>query len=235
MLPTELQRIVGKKLKGHIACIKSVGLGKSVNFEMQKLECTRNGTGVKGGEPRMSANWRLVYFALEREETRRYVLDIVGICLGDVFDRLPFPAVLPYINRNLKKIGKKHGVEVAFTVPNKLCELVQRQNKSGEHISQDNTQHRVSFIECSVSVVYRIPFACGTVYVGQQGCCLNTRLREHWSSRSSCRRLRMDPYFPRYYRAPASKRDNISRASRSLLYSFDRQPNLHPFALTIFA
>lgn len=32
---------------------------------------------------------------------------------------------------------------------------------------------------CAQSVVYRFPFSCGKVYIGQTGRCLNDRLREH--------------------------------------------------------
>lgn len=44
-----------------------------------------------------------------------------------------------------------------------------------------HTQSIVSFVECSVSVVYRIPFTCGVVYDAAMVRCLNTRLREHSS------------------------------------------------------
>lgn len=85
-----------------------------------------------------------------------------------------------------KKNWQKYGVEIAFTAPNKLLKLAQRQNKSGKRNSQDNTcntQHRTSFVvECSVHVVYRTPFPCDAVYVGQMERCLNTRLRELSSS-----------------------------------------------------
>lgn len=61
-----------------------------------------------------------------------------------------------------------------------------------------------------------------------------TRSPMHKSSRSPCKRLRMHAYFLQYYRAPASKRKNSSTTSRSFLYSFGRQSNLHQVSLTIF-
>uniref|UniRef100_A0A131YD33 Tick transposon n=1 Tax=Rhipicephalus appendiculatus TaxID=34631 RepID=A0A131YD33_RHIAP len=40
-------------------------------------------------------------------------------------------------------------------------------------------------LNCVLGVVYMIPLGCGGVYIGQSGCCINVRLREHRSSGTS--------------------------------------------------
>lgn len=37
-------------------------------------------------------------------------------------------------------------------------------------------------VKCMMGVVYMLPLTCGHVYIGQTGCCINTRLKEHKQS-----------------------------------------------------
>lgn len=42
-----------------------------------------------------------------------------------------------------------------------------------------NINHRIKFVPCIKGTVYKIPFSCGDIYIGQTGRCLNSRLAEH--------------------------------------------------------
>lgn len=93
---------------------------------------------------------------------------------------------IPYIHRlshRLKKVAQKCGLGVLFTAPDKLmrlCPAVTEVKKPHCH-----TKHRDKFVACRTGVVYTIPLACGKMYIGQTGRCVNERLREHRTTVSS--------------------------------------------------
>lgn len=89
--------------------------------------------------------------------------------------------VIPYfhkISHGLKRVSQKFGVNLVFSAPRKLSGLCARIS-GRERDSACKTKHRTEFTKCAVGVVYSIPLACGKVYIGQTGQCLNERLREH--------------------------------------------------------
>lgn len=65
-----------------------------------------------------------------------------------------------------------------------ICSAVGRRiDTPGQHYKRGcSVKHGKQFVACAQTVVYRLPLACGKVYVGQTGRCLNIRLREHHSS-----------------------------------------------------
>lgn len=90
--------------------------------------------------------------------------------------------VVPYmhnLSHNLKKIGKRVGVDVVFSAPLKLSGLCARVNNSTQKRYNCSKKHRDQFVPCAEGVVYSITLSCGKEYVGQTGRCLNDRLREH--------------------------------------------------------
>lgn len=93
------------------------------------------------------------------------------------------PEVIPYCHRvahNLKNVAIRYQVPVVFSASVKLSML-------RSHISQDSNEmgcvkKHLTFIDCSIGVVDKIPLSCGKVYVGQSGRCVNEHFREHeWS------------------------------------------------------
>lgn len=94
---------------------------------------------------------------------------------------------MPYIHKishNLKKVAERQGVSVVFSAPCKLASLCARIGNEGRTRGACKINHVKPFIECKTGVVYRIPLACGKVYIGQTGRCVNRRLQEHSTSLS---------------------------------------------------
>ena len=90
-------------------------------------------------------------------------------------------SVIPYchmISHNLKKVGNRAGVQVVFSVPQKLSGICKAVNAAGP-APRCTTKHRSRFVECVDEVVYPVPLTCGKRYIGQTGRCLNERLKEH--------------------------------------------------------
>lgn len=90
-------------------------------------------------------------------------------------------SVIPYchmISHNLKKVGNRAGVQVVFSVPQKLSRICKAVN-AAEPAPRCTTKHRSQFVECVDEVVYSVPLTCGKRYIGQTGRCLNERLKEH--------------------------------------------------------
>lgn len=91
-------------------------------------------------------------------------------------------AVIPYLHgvaHRLKKIGQRAGVRVVMSAPLKLARLCKETCPVRQENSGCNVGHNNKYVECDGGVVYRVPLACGRVYVGQTGRCINSRLREH--------------------------------------------------------
>lgn len=90
--------------------------------------------------------------------------------------------VVPYVHKtshHLKKVGKRHGVQVVFSAPKKLKGLCARIGDRQSRLQGCGKKHANSYAECNVGVVYEIPLSCGKSYVGQTGRCVNVRMREH--------------------------------------------------------
>lgn len=88
---------------------------------------------------------------------------------------------MPYIHtisHNLKRIGKKHGVDLVFTAPMKLSRLCALASSTGKRKACDKS-YVPPYVPCTTEVAYTIPLRCGKVYIGQTGQCLNDRLKEH--------------------------------------------------------
>lgn len=88
--------------------------------------------------------------------------------------------VIPYIHQvshNIKRIARKHNVQVVFSAPCKLSKLCALTNSKKRRVCV--TQHRNKFTMCVFNVVYSIPLSCGRRYIGQTGRCFNERAREH--------------------------------------------------------
>lgn len=91
-------------------------------------------------------------------------------------------AVIPYlhgISHSLKKVGKKAGVDVVFSAPDRLAGLCRSVNEFKGKVAKCTTKHQSRFVPCDKGVVYNIPLPCGGQYVGQTGRCINKRLSEH--------------------------------------------------------
>lgn len=91
-------------------------------------------------------------------------------------------AVLPYVHtvsHNLKKVAQKADVRVVFTAPNKLNKLCKLTKPYSSVKQLCGIKHQTAYVDCVDCVVYCIPLSCGKKYVGQTGCCLNDRLRQH--------------------------------------------------------
>ncbi|XP_042149365.1 uncharacterized protein LOC121837684, partial [Ixodes scapularis] len=94
------------------------------------------------------------------------------------------PVVIPNLHRishNLKNVGKRHGIPVVFSAPEKMSQICPRVHAKAEGIARNkcSKKHARPFVPCATGVVYSIPLSCGSTYVGQTGRCLNERLREH--------------------------------------------------------
>lgn len=83
------------------------------------------------------------------------------------------------ISHNLKKVGRRVGVDVVFSAPEKLSGLCRKVNSCPKEKQGCTKKHHAQFVNCVEAVVYSIPLSCGRRYVGQTGQCLNDRLREH--------------------------------------------------------
>lgn len=108
-------------------------------------------------------------------------------------ERRPVVAI-PYlhnISHRLKGIGRKAGVNVVMTAPNKLKSLCRRVNSDPTKKKQGCTiKHRTPFVECTEGLVYSLPVTCGKQYIGQTGRCMNERLLEHKNNfEQACRNL----------------------------------------------
>lgn len=90
--------------------------------------------------------------------------------------------VVPYIHavaHNLKKTGKRAGVNVVFSAPEKLIRLCSKVNTRERKRRECGTRHHNQFVACKEEVVYSLPLDCKRSYIGQTGRCINDRLREH--------------------------------------------------------
>lgn len=90
-------------------------------------------------------------------------------------------AVIPYIHQlshNLKRIGKRAGVDVIFSAPHRLSRLCRKVNGSGEKVPDCTIKHRDPFVACSSGVVYSIPLPCGRKYVAKQA---DVSISGYWS------------------------------------------------------
>uniref|UniRef100_A0A224Z7Z9 Tick transposon n=1 Tax=Rhipicephalus zambeziensis TaxID=60191 RepID=A0A224Z7Z9_9ACAR len=90
--------------------------------------------------------------------------------------------VIPYVHtvsHNLRKLGRKVGLDVAFSAPARLSALCKKANSQSKRREACSIKHRNPYVTCTECVVYSIPLTCNKVYVGQTGRCLNTRLTEH--------------------------------------------------------
>ncbi|XP_077507325.1 uncharacterized protein LOC144116482 [Amblyomma americanum] len=91
-------------------------------------------------------------------------------------------AVIPYlhaVSHKLKRIGNRAGIDIFFSAPKKLHQLCRGVNSDTEREPDCVTRHRPRLVDCEKDVVYSIPLSCGSIYIGQTGRCLNTRLQEH--------------------------------------------------------
>lgn len=91
-------------------------------------------------------------------------------------------AVIPYLHRishNLKKIGHRAGVSVAFSAPNKLSQFCARNSPVRKPPNECKINHRNQCVQCAKSAVYDVPLTCGLSNVGQSGRCLKVPLLEH--------------------------------------------------------
>lgn len=89
---------------------------------------------------------------------------------------------MPYLHQvshNLKRIGKRAGVEVVFSAPKKLAGMCKKVNRRNGESRGCTVRHVKQFVECKKGVIYSLPFSCGKEYVGQTGRCINQRLKEH--------------------------------------------------------
>lgn len=90
--------------------------------------------------------------------------------------------VIPYVHtvsHNLRKLGRKVGLDVLFSAPVRLSALCKKANSQSKQREACSIKHRNPYVTCTECVVYSIPLTCDKVYVGQTGRCLNTRLTEH--------------------------------------------------------
>lgn len=91
-------------------------------------------------------------------------------------------AVIPYLHRishNLKKIGHRAGVSVAFSAPNKLSQFCARNSSVRKPPNECKINHRNQYVQCAKSAVYDVPLTCSLSNVGQSGRCLKVPLLEH--------------------------------------------------------
>lgn len=114
---------------------------------------------------------------------------------------------MPYLHRmshDVKKVAKRHGVNIVFSAPRKLSGLCSRVEQGDKRKAQCTTRHATRYVPCTTGVVYQIPWTCGKVYIGQTGRCINDRTREHCASLNSsdgahlathCRDSRCTPMF----------------------------------------
>lgn len=95
------------------------------------------------------------------------------------------PVVIPYLHsfsHRIKKVAVKYGVPIVFSAPSKLSRLCASIERAGLQRVGCGINHRIKYVACAVGVVYKIPFSCGKVYIGQTGRCINVRAREHYLS-----------------------------------------------------
>lgn len=89
-------------------------------------------------------------------------------------------SVIPYVHglsHRLKKVAARFGMKVVFSAKNKLssvCCLV-RKFEQPQGTKECTVRHSRRFVECKKNVIYRIPVACGHVYVGKTRRCVNIR------------------------------------------------------------
>ncbi|CAN7979102.1 unnamed protein product, partial [Ixodes persulcatus] len=83
------------------------------------------------------------------------------------------------ISHNMKKIASTFDVLVVISAPDKLKRMCPKINNVKQQHHDCDINHKHRYVNCNSGVVYKIPFTCGNVYIGQTGRCINTRLREH--------------------------------------------------------
>lgn len=84
------------------------------------------------------------------------------------------------MSHRIKKVAGRYDVSVVFSAPNKLNKICPRVNKKAKNCQGTcGVHHKKEFVACATGVVYSIPLACGKVYIGQTGRCLNIRLKEN--------------------------------------------------------
>ncbi|CAN7992159.1 unnamed protein product [Ixodes hexagonus] len=94
------------------------------------------------------------------------------------------PVVNSYLHKishNLKNVGNCYGFPVVFSAPQKMNQICLRVNAKTEGSTKNkcSKKHAKPFVPSDTGVVYSIPLSCGRTYIGQTGCRLNDRLREH--------------------------------------------------------
>jgi hypothetical protein len=133
-------------------------------------------------------------FQLQRFKSGGYPDNILGQAIKELILKFggsqrrqvgndqPRWAVIPFAHRGghrIKKVAAKYGVRVLFSFPDRLSIVASRSTRSPrEREAACHESHR-RFCACQDSVVYSFPCACGGVYIGQTGRCVNKRLGEH--------------------------------------------------------
>uniref|UniRef100_A0A131YK91 Tick transposon n=1 Tax=Rhipicephalus appendiculatus TaxID=34631 RepID=A0A131YK91_RHIAP len=87
--------------------------------------------------------------------------------------------LLHQVSHNLKRTGKRAGVEVVFSAPKKLAGMCKKVNRRNGESHRCSVRHVKQFVERKKGVIYSLPLSCGKQYVGQTGRCINQRLKEH--------------------------------------------------------
>ncbi|KAH6946146.1 hypothetical protein HPB50_011859 [Hyalomma asiaticum] len=82
-------------------------------------------------------------------------------------------------SRNLRKIGRKVGVDLVFSSPVRLSGLCKKANSQSKAREVCPIQRRDPYVTCTERVVYSVPLTCYKMYVGQTGECFNARLTKH--------------------------------------------------------
>lgn len=70
--------------------------------------------------------------------------------------------------------------------PSQICPTIERCVRKKLKSQSCTVKYGKQFVSCTVGAVYKIPFSCGWVYIGQRGRCVNIPLREHQSLLKGC-------------------------------------------------